>query len=228
MDHIGLWKPLRNAFVLLFSAIGINLAQTPALSDPGSLDPFNYILGTQTFGVKYSFTDKSRLVETAQAIRDMGSNHLKFCMSPQTMKSQYSLPDRVSVKSLTDLAQNEPSVRTVLDMPFAYYHIWVSCFGGDPWQDGLTDTESEGIYREMHDFTVYLLKRYNGSGKTFFLGHWEGDWYLHPGYDRNKTPDPKAIKGMIDWLNIRQKAIDDAKTQTLYIFSLSGTAERVK
>lgn len=203
---------LKGPSVKLFMVLCLLLPPAWSGSDP--MEPVNFILGTQTFGVKYSFTDKTRLVETAQEIRDMGSNHLKFCMSPDTLKSQYSLANKVSVKSLTDLAQNEPSVRTVLEMPFAYYHIWVYCFGGDPWQDGLTEKESEGVYREIYDFTAYLLTEYNDSRKTFFLGHWEGDWYLHPGYDRNKIPNPKAIKGMIDWLNIRQKAIDDAKAQT--------------
>lgn len=178
------------------------------------VEQFNYILGTQTFGVKYSFTDKTRLIETAEAIYGMGSNHLKFSMSPRSAKSQYSLGDSKTIKSLRQLAEDEPSVRTVLDMPFAYYHIWVYCFGGGAWQDGLSAEESERQYKEIFELTVYLLKKYNGSGKSFFLGHWEGDWYLHPGYDRTRTPDPEVVKNMIAWLKNRQKAVDDAKSRT--------------
>ncbi|MCW3055350.1 MAG: hypothetical protein JWN14_4520, partial [Chthonomonadales bacterium] len=69
-------------------------------------------------------------------------------------------------------------------------------------------------YREIYDFTRYLLTAYNGSGKKFLLGHWEGDWYLHPGYDPKRDPDPQAVQGMIDWLNTRQRAIEDAKRDT--------------
>jgi hypothetical protein len=52
----------------------------------------------------------------------------------------------------------------------------------------------------------------SGTGKTFLLGHWEGDWYLTR--DAQDEPTPTKIRGMIDWLNIRQKAVDDAKRDT--------------
>jgi len=51
------------------------------------------------------------------------------------------------------------------------------------------------------------------SGKTFYLGHWEGDGYLAPW---TTNPPPAAIQGMIDWLNNRQQAIDDAKRDTAF------------
>lgn len=37
------------------------------------IDLFNYGIGTQTFSPLYHFTDKARLVETAEAIQGMGS-----------------------------------------------------------------------------------------------------------------------------------------------------------
>src|ERR1017187_9313346 len=43
-------------------------------------EAYNYILGTQTIGATYQFTGEDVLVETAQAILDMGSNLLKFTM----------------------------------------------------------------------------------------------------------------------------------------------------
>ena len=56
----------------------------------------------------------------------------------------------------------------------------------------------------------------NGTGKTFFLGHWEGDWHLRP--DLNTRTDegvtPESLQGMTDWLNTRQSAVDDAKRRT--------------
>ena len=52
-------------------------AQQPLipLSD---VDAFNYVIGTQTIGATYKFTQESVLVETARAILDMGSNILKI------------------------------------------------------------------------------------------------------------------------------------------------------
>jgi len=178
------------------------------------IDPFNYVLGTQTIGVKYKFTGKTGLVETAERIREMGSNILKISMSKKYCDADYSLSKREDIQSLADLAQNEPSFRTVLNMPFAYYPIWAYCFSSGWWADGLSEQERESEYREMYSFAVYLLRQYKGSGKTFLIGHWEGDWHLLGGYDPKKDPNPRAIAGMIDWLNVRQKAIDDAKRDT--------------
>lgn len=175
-------------------------------------DAFNYVLGTQTIGVKYGFTNQTRLVETASAIREMGSNILKISMG-QGYAKHYDLAGRDSVSSLVELARDEPSFRAVLDMPFAIYLIWAYPFvGGDAvWQNGFDDAERQAEHERILAFASYLLDTYRGTGKTFLLGHWEGDWYLHPGYDRKAVPSPTAVRGMIDWLNIRQDAVEQAK-----------------
>ncbi len=66
----------------------------------------------------------------------------------------------------------------------------------------------------MYDLTRYLLERFSGTNKTFLLGHWEGDWVLLGGYDINAEPKPESVSGMIEWLNLRQKAVDDALRDT--------------
>jgi hypothetical protein len=180
------------------------------------VDTLNYVLGTQTIGVKYKFTDKTSLVETAERIHEMGANILKFSMSKRSMGDLYSLPKNDRIQSLVELAGREPSVKAVLDMPFAYYHIWVYPFAYSDvvWLDGLSREERDEEYKQVYDLATYLLKTYSGTGKKFLLGHWEGDWHLINSYNPNEEPTPTNIQGMIDWLNIRQKAIDDAKRGT--------------
>ena len=57
-----------------------------------------------------------------------------------------------------------------------------------------------------------MLTRYRGSGKTFYLGNWEGDWHLlHT--DPEHVPSDDEILRMIDWVNTRQRAVDDAKRE---------------
>lgn len=178
----------------------------------GPIDTTNYVLGTQTIGPNYGFTNKTRLVETAERIAAMGSNILKFSMGRRYCGDQYHLPRRDDVRTLVDLASKEPSVKGVLDMPFAYYHIWAYPFaGGTSFKDGLPDDKRRRTYDEIHALAVHLLTTYRGTGKTFLLGHWEGDWHLHQDYNPRRDPAPAAIRGMIDWLNVRQRAIDDAK-----------------
>jgi len=52
----------------------------PRLVSLSGAEAYNYVVGTQTIGATYQFTEESLLVETAQAILDMGSNLLKFTM----------------------------------------------------------------------------------------------------------------------------------------------------
>ena len=203
-------------FLLLaiFCALGCHRAHAQKTA---KVDNFNAILGTQTFGVRYQFTEQTPLVETATAIRDLGSNTLKFMMGPKSLAELQPLnaPKIASpeIHNLSELA-HEPSYQHVLQMPFAHYFIWTYAFTSGWWDKRFFDAEAAKEQQEIYDFAVHLLRTYNGSGKTFYLGHWEGDWYLHPNYDSSKTPTPEAINGMIRWLQTRQKAIDAAKRDT--------------
>ncbi|WP_438988711.1 hypothetical protein [Polaribacter sp.] len=190
-----------------------------------SLHSFNYAIGTQTVGSKYKFTDKTMLVETAEEIKKMGSNLLKFSMHPRYCTENYGLPKNDKINSLTNLAILEPSVKKVLDMDFKFYHIWVYGFSqytpeppsakDDTAQikfiNGYPKKYEDALYKELYEFTVHLLKTYNDSGKVFYLGNWEGDWHLRSDYDRTKPANLKTLEGMIKWATVRQKAIDDAK-----------------
>lgn len=182
------------------------------LSDP-QVDAFNVRVGTQTFNPHYHFTTNTVLVETAEAIRGMGSDVIKFYLG-KGFSGQYpgiTLPGTVT--NLTGLVRDEPSCRRVLDLPFRHFVLWSYCFAATRdawWDDGFSATEQQQEYDELYAFTSYLLTNYNNSGKSFYLGHWEGDWYLLQGYNTTINPTATATQGMIDWLNVRQKAVDDA------------------
>jgi hypothetical protein len=182
---------------------------------PPRVDTVNTVLGTQTIGVKYAFTEKTRLVETAERISEMGSSILKISLCKR-MNEIYGLPKREDIRSLAELASREPSVKAVLDMPFAYYHLWTYPFAhaDSAWKDGLSEQEKQEAYDEVYALASYLLRTYSGTGKTFLLGHWEGDWCLHSDYDSKRDPSPEAITGMIAWLNVRQAAVDAARRET--------------
>lgn len=188
---------------------------------------FNFVIGTQSVGAKYKFTKNTNLVETANQIWSMGSNLLKISMSPRYCSENYDIPKDNKIKSLADLAK-EKSFDKVLNMPFAYYQIWAyefSQYTKEPkgvkkdenqikFINGYSDENANKTYKEIYDLASYLLKKYSGTGKTFLLGNWEGDWHLFWDYDASKPANPKTIKGMIKWFNVRQKAIDDAKKDT--------------
>ncbi|HYF36410.1 MAG TPA: hypothetical protein VD994_14035 [Prosthecobacter sp.] len=169
---------------------------------------YNYVLGTQAIGGKYQFTKHDPLVEAAQVIAAMGATVMKFDLRPR-------LKAEPKVRSVRDLAR-QPAQRQVLDMPFANYQMWAETFVETAWKQGFSKAHAEAEYREIYDLTADLLKTYSGTGKTFFLGHWEGDNLLReeigPKGDARMTPE--AVQGMIAWLTTRQRAVDDAKRDT--------------
>ncbi|HTL55485.1 MAG TPA: hypothetical protein VL361_07385 [Candidatus Limnocylindrales bacterium] len=180
-----------------------------------AVDAYNVRVGTQTFAGLYQFTTNTLLIETAQVISNMGSSVIKFYLGKEAERqSRVSLGPNIT--NLITLVRDEPSYHRVLDMPFQHFVMWAYPFGNSWPFDGYSARERADDYRELYDLTCYLLTNYNNSGKTFYLGHWEGDWYLLPNYNTSTNPSPVAIRGMIDWLNNRQKAVDDAKLATTH------------
>jgi hypothetical protein len=198
--------------VAIFCVVAFVRIHAAMLSDP-EVDAYNVRVGTQTFAGLYQFTTNTLLVETADAIRVLGSDVIKMYHGPEYAR-QYRITLPVTITNLTSLARDEPSCRQVLDMPFRHFIMWAYPFSNYWPFDGYSATERANEYRELFDLTRYFLTNYNNSGKTFYLGHWEGDWYLLPNYNTATNPTPTAIQGMIDWLNNRQKAVDDAKNTT--------------
>jgi len=210
----------RNLLVLVFLGTAVWCGAAERLD---AVDRFNYALGTQTFDATYQFTTNSRLVETAEVMRNMGATVIKFGLMPNYAadgsRRSGNVPKKdPAIHSLTELARDEPSHRRVLDMPFANYVIWMHTIatGADSWRNGFSDDSRQREYREVYDLTAYLLKTYSGTGKAFYLGHWEGDGLLRGtiGRENDAKVTPIAVQGMIDWLTVRQRAVDDAKRDT--------------
>ena len=119
-------------------------------------------------------------------------------------------------ENLLTLARDEPNCRTALDMPFRRIIAWAYPLSNPdaPFQGtSYTATEQANDYREMYDLTRYLLTNYNNSGKTFYLGHWEGDGYLNVN-NWTTNPSPFVVSNMVIWENTRQKGVDDARAAT--------------
>ena len=153
---------------------------------------FNYVLGTQIFDPTYGTSNvrSNWTLEGAREIYRMGSNVLKT---------------------------RERDFRRILDeLQFTFIYIWVD--SNPVWQlryGGLDAARVQQLYDEMYKFVQTLLIDFNDTGKTFFIGHWEGCWYLLEGFDYSiQTVGDDNIEGMTLWLNTRQRAIDDAKRST--------------
>jgi hypothetical protein len=154
------------------------------------IENYNYMIGTQAFNPGYQFTDLSPLMELSERIEAWGSNMIKFYATDDKMIDEV-------------LAKHD----------FDYIFMW---YRSDPYfKDGYSDAEAKADYDAFYAYTKKLLTTYNGTGKTFYLGHWEGDWYYIDNYNTaQKEVSDVVTEGMIAWLNNRQKAVDDAKRDT--------------
>ena len=198
-------------FCLLFS-LRVSFG---ALSEP-QVDSYDVRVGTETFAAMYHFTTNTLLVETAEAITNMGSDSIKFYSGSDT-SYQEGVTLTSNITNLLTLFRDQASYNQVLNMSFRHYFIWAYPLGvpEEWWGNGYNTTQGLIESNEMYSLTVYLLTNFNNSGKTFYLGHWEGDGYLEVN-DWTTNPSPATISGMIGWLNVRQQAVDAAKAATTY------------
>lgn len=168
------------------------------------IDSYNVTAGTQAIGGSYQFTPAPMLVEAANVIRQTGSNILKFSLVADRK-------ERLTPRSLRETARDSPSVQTVFKLPFTYYLLWAYPVSTEA--NRFLPASLTAEYREIYDLTRYLLKAYNKTGKSFYLGNWEGDWHLtHT--DPKYLPTDREVRQMIAWVNMRQKAVDDARRET--------------
>jgi hypothetical protein len=179
--------------------------------------PFSLSVGTQSIGVRYQFTEDCALVESAKQIAALGSDTLKIALTPN-YTDDYRMEADPKIRSLMDLIEHKPSYKAVMDMPFRNIMLWVYPFSDSKsafFKGTINEAESKAVYEEIYAFTAYLLKRYSGSGKSFFLGNWEGDWHVvREVFDYNVDPEPESIAGAIKWFTLREKAISAARRDT--------------
>ena len=210
MINARLFSALSLGLCLIGWALVAAAADLPLVPD---VTGYNLRLGSQVFGSRYHFTTNALVLEGAEQLVKLGSDIVKFNLSAKTRRKGTGTPP-----SLTGYVQANPIYMRLFDMPFHHYFAWTSVASHESqsyWREGPNPIEDRREYAEIKEFTRYLLTRYNGTGKKFYLGHWEGDWLLL-GQDRHgdNNPTPAAVLGMRSWLNARQQAVDDAKRVT--------------
>ncbi|MBL9205226.1 MAG: hypothetical protein JNN01_09085 [Opitutaceae bacterium] len=210
----------------VFTVVRVSLAAVASLTasagaeapEPSMEAPFvSLAVGTQSIGVRYQFSSDSAVEESASQIAALGADTLKLALTPRYAKD-YRIEPNAEIRSLMDLLRAQPAFDRAMGLPFRNIMLWVYPFADSKsaFATGyIDDEEAEKIYREIYDLTAYLLKRYSGSGKTFFLGNWEGDWHmLLENYDYDQDPTFEAIKGAIRWFTLRERAVADARRDT--------------
>ena len=183
---------------------------TPPTTETLALAPYNFVLGTHAISGSYQFTSENKLVEQAKKIREMGSNILKITLGKNSPEI-YGINEVIKSTNTLSLFKNNLPYKEVCNMDFKYIFFWVHTLTNVDWKNDMSPANEKIIYDEMYEFASHILTTYDNSGKTFFIGNWEGDWLLIPNYDRTVTPSPTFLSNMTKWFQVRQRAIDDAK-----------------
>jgi hypothetical protein len=149
----------------------------------------NTVIGIHAVTPGYQFTNMDPEVEVIRRAYELGSHIVKVD------------PHR------------KEGFKAALELPFSHYFLWFR--SSRQWVTGMTPSFRDEEYKATYHFAKQLLGDPALAGKSFFFGHWEGDWYLlgEGNGDGNAEPTEVGIAGMVEWLNIRQKAVDDAKKE---------------
>jgi hypothetical protein len=169
------------------------------------------VLGVAHVAGTYHLTDGEFLSEGADQVLALGSRVVKlYLFQPQ---KNYPFNARwPEMKTLVDIAASPP-YRAVFGKPFTTYILTTYSLGRPEhyWREGVTAEQKADEQRQFRELAGYLLRTYAGTGKTFVLQHWEGDWAIRGNYEPKTIPPSKAVQGMIDWLNARQAGVDEAR-----------------
>ena len=160
-----------------------------------------------------SHRGKFSQLEACQIMIDAGSDILKICPSKGALEAQKA--PYTGSQSLDEVIQ-APLYRQMLGMPFRVMLFWAHGAEGKYLQNKVMSAQDKNsLYQEFYKLTKYLLTQYNGTGKTFLIGNWEGDW-LAGGYKIGHNADipEEKLRNFRDWLDVRTRAIDDAKAST--------------
>jgi hypothetical protein len=166
-------------------------------------------LGVAHVDGKYHFTGRDFLNEGADRILALGTRVIKVWFVAHPERKYPFNSHWPAVHSLVELART-PYYRALFAKPFTTFVLETYAFGRDDhyWKSGITDAQAADETRQFEALTRYLLTTYQGTGKTFVLQNWEGDWAIRDRFDPKETPTPRAIAGMIRWLNARQEGVE--------------------
>ncbi|MCP4260746.1 MAG: hypothetical protein GY774_24955 [Planctomycetes bacterium] len=209
---------MRNYFVVLViiaisSVLGLHQQTASASSGKNTKKELRDIIGVTHVDGKYHLTGKDFLNEGADQILSLGSRVIKVWF--HNPRKSYSYNSQwPKVNNLVEIAQTK-YFKKLFDKPFTTYVMMCFSTGRNAayWRKGITTEQKFGEQQQFYELSKYLLTTYKGSGKTFILQHWEGDWLIRGNYDRKVDPTPLAISGMIGWLNARQEGVTQARRE---------------
>ena len=188
------------------------LASLAALS--GQAQPLQ--IGVAHASGAYHLTSKHYMDEGVDAISELGAKCIKVYLTLDDSKPASVVYPHGSewpaCRNLTELADSPPFQR-LFARPFETYVMTTFRAGKSAsyWKSKMTDQDASEEEKEIYDLACFLLKKYQGTGKTFVLGNWEGDWAVREAFEPKVDPKPEALVNMTKWFQARQRGVDRAR-----------------
>jgi hypothetical protein len=199
--------------VSLGGADPVSRGPVPKHND-GTQNDWEDFIGVTHINPQYSFGGSS-LQEAGERLMELNTKSIKLYLSPN-YRDYYQFDDwnGTHAESPAQLASSE-HFSTVFQMDFNTYFIGAFSFT-EPlyatyWRTEFTEEQKLAEYNQMYDLAYYLLTEYEGTGKTFILQNWEGDWSAMAAPDPSTDPSDDVFRRMTEWINIRQNAVNDAR-----------------
>jgi len=180
------------------------------------------VLGTTHVAGRYYHTKKDFLNEGADEVLAMGSRVIKLWFYAKRHEHPEAVyPFNSDWEKVGDLVEGAkfPYWKTVFDKPFTTYILCVTSLGRHDgyWVDGVSQEDARDETMQFYELTKHFLTTYQGTGKTFILQHWEGDWMTRARhenqFDENIDPSQFVFDNMIKWLNARQAGVNKAREE---------------
>jgi len=180
--------------------------------------PVNERLGVAHVHGTYHLTNEDFLNEGADQVLKLGARVIKVYLTLDTdlpAPSAYAFNTKwPEAKTLVDLTRTQP-FRRLFDKRFTTFVL--TTFGpGRPagyWLSQITNEQEAEEERTFYELARELLSRYKGTGKTFVLQNWEGDWAVRGAFDPKFDPTDSALDNMTRWLNARQRGVEHARAE---------------
>jgi hypothetical protein len=212
-------RVFREGAMMRFGAFTVVLGFAAACSVHGqAARDVRDTVGVTHVAGRYYLTDKDFLNEGADQILALGSRVIKVWfwagVSGRVPDSYPYNSQWPKVDSLVAGART-PYFRELFGKPFTTYILVVASLGRDEayWRKGITEEQKKDEQRQFYELAKYLLTEYQGTGKTFVLQHWEGDWLVRGNYKGDQEPTPEALANMVEWLNARQAGVNQARQE---------------
>ncbi|KAI8469560.1 MAG: hypothetical protein J3K34DRAFT_277261 [Monoraphidium minutum] len=165
---------------------------------------YNTLIGSTQIGDNtYRFTADPNPLEGAKRMLAAGARVHKF-----SLRTFSAAAGRQATSMLDAATDRAMGYADIFDLPLTRYVFWAY------------PVVEANAYREYYDLAVHLITRFRGTGKAFYLGHWEGDWSIRSQYVDPVLPDRVAL--FVTRLSAMQLAIDTAKAD--YAPLLGGEA----